>query len=104
MADHALVREGGLGLVRLEIFIEEFLRAVEQQAPEEVLGFRTAEERNQFGDRDRRGGGQRIRQRPEPPPHPAPLPRRRGGPFLPISPPPPRLLFARPQGGGSPHP
>src|SRR6266581_5913069 len=60
MADHALVREGGLDLVRLEIFVEEFLCAVEQQAPEEVLGFRTAEERNQFGDRDRRGEEHRL--------------------------------------------
>jgi len=60
MADHALVREGGLDLVRLEVFVEEFLCAVEQQAPEEVLGFRTAEERNQFGDRDRRGEEHRL--------------------------------------------
>src|SRR5438132_7409220 len=60
MADHALVREGGLDLVRLEIFVEEFLCAVEQQAPEEVLGFRTAEERNQFGDRDRWGEEHRL--------------------------------------------
>src|SRR5436309_2359183 len=60
MADHAFVREGGLDLVRLEVFVEEFFRAVEQQAPEEVLGFRTAEERNQFGDRDRRGEEHRL--------------------------------------------
>src|SRR5881628_1854952 len=60
MADHALVREGGLDLVRLEIFVEEFFRAVEEQASEEVLGFRTTEERNQFGDRDWRGEEHRL--------------------------------------------
>src|SRR5256884_8863477 len=72
MADHALVREGGLDLVRLEIFVEEFFRAVEEQASEEVLGFRTTEERDQFGDRDWRGGGERVAQggelRPPTPP------------------------------------
>src|SRR2546428_5930569 len=55
MTDYALVREGGFDLIRLEIFIEEFFRAVEEQAPEEVLRFRAAEKRDQVSDRDRRG-------------------------------------------------
>src|SRR3989442_6357492 len=54
MADHALVCEGGLHLVGLEIFVEEFFRAVEEQAPEEVFRFRAAEERDELGDRDGR--------------------------------------------------
>src|SRR3989442_9873645 len=97
MADHALVREGGLDLVRLEIFVEEFFRAVEEQASEEVLGFRTTEERNQFGDRDWRGGEHRpvdgVHPRP-PAPIPLVIPRLL---FSEIFPPLLRALASRPQ-------
>src|SRR3989454_2496004 len=60
MTDYALVREGGFDLIRLEIFIEEFFRAVEEQAPEEVLRFRAAEKRDQVSDRDGRGEEHRF--------------------------------------------
>src|SRR5256712_2026258 len=60
MTDYALVREGGFDLIRLEIFIEEFFRAVEEQAPEEVLRFRAAEKRDEFRNRDGRGEEHRF--------------------------------------------
>src|SRR3989442_9087558 len=60
MTDHALVREGGFDLIRLEIFIEEFFRGVEEQAPQEVLRFRAAEKRDQVSNRDGRGEEHRL--------------------------------------------
>src|SRR3989449_4634585 len=55
MTDHALVREGGFHLIRLEILVEEFFRAVEEQPPQEVLRLWAAEKRDELGDRDGRG-------------------------------------------------
>src|SRR2546425_10042719 len=60
MTDYALVREGGFDLIRLEIFIEEFFRGVEEQAPQEVLRFRAAEKRDQVSNRDGRGEEHRL--------------------------------------------
>src|SRR5437867_3192728 len=60
MADHALVRVGGLHLIRLEIFVEEFFRAVEEQTPQEVLCFRAPEKRDQLRDRDGRSEEHRL--------------------------------------------
>src|SRR5207249_10959453 len=60
MADYALVRERGLDLIRLEIFVEEFLRAVEEQTPQEVLRFRAPEKRDQLRDRDGRSEEHRL--------------------------------------------
>src|SRR5207245_2087154 len=57
---HALVREGGFHSIRLEILVEEFLRTIEEEAPQEVLRLRTAEERDEIGDRDRRGEQHRF--------------------------------------------
>src|SRR3989454_12452793 len=78
MADHALVREGGFHSIRLEILVEEFLRTVEEQAPQEVLRLRTAEERDEIGDRDRRGGQHRLGGVEDLRPHPLLLRVRRG--------------------------
>src|SRR3989442_8103885 len=60
MTDHALVREGGFHLIRLEVFVEEFFRAVEEEAPEEVLRFRAGEKRYEFRNRDGRGEEHRF--------------------------------------------
>src|SRR2546426_11034132 len=81
MAYHALVREGGFHSIRLEILVEEFLRTIEEEAPQEVLRLRTAEERDEIGDRDRRGEEHRFDEIVHPGP-PRLVPRVRRGLFL----------------------
>ena len=60
MANHAFVRESGFHLVRFKVLVEQFFRAVEEQAPQEVLRLRAPEEGDELGDRDRRGEQHRL--------------------------------------------
>ena len=60
VTDHALVREGRLHLVGLEVLIEQLFRAVEQEAPHEILRPRALQERDEIGDGHRRRKEHRL--------------------------------------------